>query len=335
MKNKSIGAILLIGFGFGIGWLAKPASSSSSTPPIAATGRVPNAVASARSTALDQPPVPTSRKERSLPEKGIMNGPLEIRQGLTPEMAVMMSKKEIQDKKVLIQQRIVQLDEKLHLIPAQKSRLTTWLESNIKKMEAMEMSDLKSFQSISDVARSLSNETLENELASDLTADQQTALTEINQKDFARKVDTIALKTLSKIQEDIDFEEGQRDEIYKILTQNAEKSVREKLKTPESSGMFEDNGLSADPYDLQLQDTMGSNGIKLSDLGGSGEHKITIDQAMMEKMNKRVNEKVDQLRPFLNEKQLAIYREKLDANKYASLIGGGGGGPHFKVFKAN
>ena len=335
MKNKNISAVLLIGLGFGIGWLAKPASSSSSTPPITATGRAPNAVASAKSTPLDQPPIPTTHKERNLSKKGITNGPLEISQGLTPEMAVMMSKKEIQDKKVLIQQRIVQLDEKLHLTPAQKSRLTTWLESQIKKMEAMDMSDLKSFQSISNMARSLSNETLENELASDLSSDQQTALTEFNEKEFDRKVDTMALKTLSKLQEDIDFEDGQRDEIYKILTQNAENNLRSGLKKSDGPDIFEDIGFAIDPYDLQLQDTVGSSGMKVSNLEGTGGFKMEIDQAMMDEMNKRVNEKVDQLRPILNEKQLAIYRAKIDANKYTSMLGGGDNKVQIRVMKQN
>jgi hypothetical protein len=278
-------------------------------------GRAPNKVASAKSTPLDQSSVPSFSKERNLSQKDRVDGPLEISQGLTPEMAVMMSKKEIQDKEVQIQQRIVQLDEKLLLTPAQKSRLTRWLESQIKTMEAMEMSDLKSYQSISTMAHSLSNERLENELASNLTPDQQTALTEFNEKEFDRKVDTMALKTLSKLQEDIDFEEGQRDEIYKILTQNAEKSAREKLKNPDRSGSLEEIGFDIEPYDLQLQESVGSSGMSVSNLGGPGGFKMEIDQAMMDKMNQRVNEKVDQLRPILNEKQLAIYRAKIDANK--------------------
>ena len=52
---------------------------------------------------------------------------------------------------------------------------------------------------------------------------------------------------------DIEFEGGQREEIYKILTQNAENSVLEKLKNPSTSEILTTNGgADRNPYDLRL-----------------------------------------------------------------------------------
>lgn len=334
MKNKNIIGILLVGLGIAIGWLAKP-SSSSPAPPVAATQRVSNAVTPARPTSLDESPILTKRMQREPTEKGNTGEQFKMSQDLAPEMVAMMSKKEIRDKNAKIEQRIAQLSEKLHLTPAQKSRLTAWLGGQIKKMEAMDTSNLASFESLSATARSLTNEALQNELTSDLTSEQQAALTDLNEKDFTRKVDTMALKTLSKIQEDIDFEDGQRDEVYKILTQNAENKERDRLNNTDNLNTSEESELVSDPYDLQLQDMAAGSVKKLSDFGDAGGFKLEIDDALIAKIDKRVNEKVDQLRPILNEKQLAIYRNKLDANKFQSVISASNSNPLLKIIHGN
>ena len=52
---------------------------------------------------------------------------------------------------------------------------------------------------------------------------------------------------------DIEFEGGQREEIYKILAQNAEKNVLEMLKNPSTSEILTTNGgADRNPYDLRL-----------------------------------------------------------------------------------
>ena len=183
-------------------------------------------------------------------------------------------------------------------------------------------SDVKRYHSAtSSSIAPITTEALESQLAGDLASDQQTVLAEFKEKEFRREVDTSALKTLATLQKDIEFEGGQRDEIYKILTQNAEKNVLEKLKNPGTSDMLTANGgADRDPYDIRLPKPAEGSVKNLPKPGDTGHLNLEIDATVFVAFNKRVEEKIDELRPILNEKQLATYREKLESQKFSSII---------------
>lgn len=319
MKNKNTIGILLLALGIAIGWLAKP-SSSSPAPPVVAAVPVAKAVATAKSTPLNESSVPGKRFQREVTVQSNIGGPFTTNPSELANTAD-ISKFKIKQQHTKLEQRIAQLDETMHFTAAQKSRLTTWLGGQMKKMESMDSSNPASLDGLAEIANSLTTEALESQLAGDLASDQQTVLAEFKEKEFRREVDTSALKTLATLQKDIEFEGGQRDEIYKILTQNAEKNVLEKLKNPGTSDMLTANGgADRDPYDIRLPKPAEGSVKNLPKPGDTGNLNLEIDATVFVAFNKRVEEKIDELRPILNEKQLATYREKLESQKFSSII---------------
>ena len=117
----------------------------------------------------------------------------------------------------------------------------------------------------------------------------------------------------------IDFEEGQRDEVYKILSDAAAEKLREQSANPDPSSLFTDGmGIEMDPYDLGVQDAMREAFTDVED-------PTKVDQKQMaeklrEVINRRIDEKVERLRPLLNEKQLEQYRAELK-NKGSGFLG--------------
>ena len=121
-----------------------------------------------------------------------------------------------------------------------------------------------------------------------------------------------SLKSLSKLQGIIEFEDGQRDEVYKILTKNAEATALAESKKPDMAKMFTDGmGIEIDPYDLGFQQAMNDSITEMGTEGEASPDQEQMAKKMREMIDKRIEEKITQLRPVLNDKQLALYREEL------------------------
>jgi hypothetical protein len=218
------------------------------------------------------------------------------------------------------EQYIAKLTESLALTEAQKAGLTKWLDERIEKMESMDLADPSSMTESGGMLASLTNKALEEELSKSLTEEQKASLAGFKERESQSKVDALALKNLSQMQGVFEFEEGQRDEVYKILAAAAEEKIKKQASNPDPSSIFtEGMGIEMDPYDLGIQDAM-TEAFK-----GVGKPGETPDRkAMAENLRKviddRISAKVDQLRPVLNEKQLEQYRSELK-NKGTGFLG--------------
>jgi hypothetical protein len=311
MKNHWIIGMVVFGLGMMTGWFVKP-TPPSLAPSVPDGAPASKALASATLTPPTEPPVPGKRAQREPAVKKTSNMPTEEQMAQASKMQGEMSKSMVKRHRAKLEQQIVRLDEKLQLTTAQKSGLTAWLDDQMKKMESMDLSDPASFGKLPELAGSITNEALENQLATTLTADQQAAFTDLKDNDLHLKIDAMALKSLSKLQGVIEFEDGQRDEVYKILTKNAEATAHAESKNPDMAKMFTDGmGIEIDPYDLGLQQAMTDS---ITDMGKEGEashDQPQMAQKMRELIDKRIEEKINQLRPVLNDKQLARYREEL------------------------
>ena len=286
MKNHKLITGLALGLGVAIGWFAKPQSSSPAL----------SVAAAARSDLRAEPSGTGKRTQRKSRTQSGSEARSKIDSSEKPSSEADVSKMVIQHKQTKLDQRIEYLTGKIHLTSGQKSRLTEWLKGQMKKVESVDLSNPSSGAVLAKIANSFTNETLEAELASSLTSEQQTVLADLTKKEFRRKVDTFALKLLSKLQNELEFDEDQRDEVYQILTQNAEKNLLEESKNPgppDLTDMFGVVGYETDPYDLQLP-----------------EVGITT-----EKFDQRLREKMDQMRSILDEKQLETYRTYLESQR--------------------
>jgi hypothetical protein len=289
MKNHNLITGLALGLGVAIGWFAKPQSSSS-------TLSVAGAASAARSDLSTEPSGTVKRTQREPRAQGGSEAPSQINSSEKPSSDADVSKMVIRHKQNKLQQRIDYLAEKIDLTSGQKSRLAEWLKGQMKKVESVDLSNPSSATILAKIANSFTNETLEAELANSLTSEQKNNLADLTKKEFRRKVDTSALKLLSKLQNELEFDEDQRDEVYKVLTQNAEKNLLEESKNsrpPDLTDLFGVVAYETDPYDLQLP-----------------EVGITT-----EKFDQRLKEKINQMRSILDAKQLETYRTYLESQR--------------------
>jgi hypothetical protein len=217
MKHNVVIGSLVFGLGMVTGWFIKPAPTSLASS-AAARGSASKALTSAALTSPSEPAIPGKRAQREPVVQKPANMPTEEQTIMATEMKLKVGKTMINSHLGKLKQQIVRLDEKLQLTKEQKSGITTWLDDKISKIESIELSDSSSFSKVAELANSTTNEALENQLASTLNSDQKAALTDLKDSDLHLKIDAMALKSLSKLQGAIDFEDGQRDEVYKILT---------------------------------------------------------------------------------------------------------------------
>lgn len=314
MKPTIVVGLVMLGLGFAIGWVAKPVPAVKDAPVAASAGGARKAEPASGDSKKEDGPLPTKRAEReplSKPSPG----------GLTAEQAEQSKKMQESMKKSMVdrirgkfESRIEKLALALNLTPEQKSALLASLAEKMTKFETMNFNDPKSMEGMEEVMKGLTNKAMEDQLAPSLTAEQQEAMTAFKDRELRGTADNMALKNLSRMQGLIEFEEGQRDEVYKLLVQDAEASAKAEDENPDVSKLFtEGMGIEMDPYDLGLQkamtDAAGINGAKL--MSGSADERQDLATGLRETINARIDAKVEVLRPVLNEKQLEQYRGEL------------------------
>ena len=169
MKNHKLITGLALGLGVAIGWFAKPQSSSSALSVAAPTS-------AARSDLQSEPSSTGKRTQREPRTQRSSEAPSKIDTDEKPSSEAEIAKILIQHKQTKLDQRIAYLTEKIDLTSNQKSRLTEWLKGQMKKVESVDLSNPSSGAVLSKMANSFTNETLEAELANNLTAEQKTDL---------------------------------------------------------------------------------------------------------------------------------------------------------------
>ena len=210
------------------------------------------------------------------------------------------------------EQQIEKLAVNLNLTDGQKQQLTTWLDERMKKLDGMDFEKPESMSEITDIAKTLNNKSLGEVLAPTLSPEQQVAMKDFTDKEHRVKVDNTALKNLSKIQSVIELEEGQRDQVYEILSASADASVRTQDENPDPSSLFmEGMGMDMDPYDLGLQQVMTESVGDPTELSKQGADQKDMAKRLREAFDKRIEAKVEALKPVLNQKQLDQYRTEL------------------------
>jgi hypothetical protein len=318
MKAHIITAPLMLALGVAIGWVAR---GTNSDKPLAATTAPTHAPADTRAgettmaAADESSNKPRSKsairepKDTSAQGKAEQQIPEEMNSQVRKMMESMASRQ-----RTRLDQHVDRLNASLSLTPDQKAKLTAWLDENTKnagQFDALAASGdpEKAYQA----QTSFSPEGLEDYLAGMLLPDQKEALEDFQQRDKQGKVDALALKNLSQIQKVVEFSDGQRDQVYQILSEAAERKLSEAPKTEQMmSFMHESMGIETDPYDLGvntlMQDMMGAP--ENMDMDFLKDNK-GMAQKLRDELARRIDEKASLLQPVLNEKQLEQYRTEL------------------------
>ncbi len=314
MKNPFVVGLVMLCIGIGIGWVAKPVpdagksgvvanSSGKSAPPPPQPGPPPAADGGNPGKRAIRPPEPPK------PAPGM---PTEEQMDQAKKMQSEMAKKMVENQRTKFQSQIDRLSENVALTDAQKSKLSAWLDERFQGFENLDFTDPVKMEEFTKQAGQLNDAALEAQLDGTLSPEQETALTDFKTRERASKVDALALKSLSNLQGLIQFEAGQRDKVYEILSESAGETLDAQSKTPDVSSMFtEGMGIEMDPYGLGIQEAFTES------MGGSvkfqndPEKQQGLAKTLREVINGRIDAKVEKLRPVLNDKQLENYRTGL------------------------
>lgn len=330
---------MALAVGIAVGWLSRGAvGSGDGNPKVTDVNQAKATVTSTSTTDKEQapPPGPGKRPTReAAPKKSDETGSgtmIHLSATQIKEIQKQQIKALTERQRAKLQQRIDKLAESIPLTAAQKAHLMAWLDERTGKAESMSTEDTAKPGAENDLMKSLSSKALDDQLSGSLTDDQKTALAGLNEHETQAKTDSAALKSLSLLQGAIDLEEGQRDAVYKILSDAAAARIQKEANNPSSSGMSVGGSeIDMDPYGLGIQDAMQQAFIAAGgDGSGNPPDRQKLADTFSNLINQQIDNQVNQLRPVLNDKQLAQYRSELESKGAGvfggALMGGGGGG---------
>lgn len=316
MKSSPLIGLALLGIGIAVGWFSRGALEK--TVATVVTGHVdtPQKVLQAEITAdAEKETLPRGksaiRETKSESAQGVEE--IKVSEVAGSHMRKMMESM-AQRQRTRLDLHVDRLHASLSLSQDQRLKLTAWLDENTKSagdydMMAMSGDPKKAYEA----QNAFSPEGLEEYLAGMLAPEQKGALAEFQQRDKQGKVDALALKNLSQIQKVVDFGDGQRDQVYQILSEAAERKLSEAPKTEKMmSFMHESMGIETDPYDLGVDTLMQSmmGDPETMDVNALKDTKAMV-QNLRDELARRIDQKVELLQPVLNEKQLEQYRTEL------------------------
>lgn len=315
MKPSLLVSPLLLVLGMAIGWFARGTYSDApvapaSKPVLADSLKSEAAVADAE----ESPAAPRGKSAIREPKESRMGAEeVKVTKEMDSHMRKMMESMATRQR-TRLDQHVERLNASLSLTPAQKEKIAAWLDENTEKAGKFDaMTNFADPSKAHEAQTAFSPEGLEDYLAEMLSSDQKGALEAFQQRDKQGKVDALALKNLAQIQGVVDFSEGQRDQVYQILSEAAERKLSEAPKTEQMMTFMHDSmGIETDPYDLGvdtlMQDMMGNPEKMDMDFL---KDKKAIAQNLREELARRIEEKAALLQPVLNEKQLEQYRTEL------------------------
>jgi len=323
MKFNIILATICLALGATIAWVAKPSSDPATAQSEDKEG----------TPSSEQPAAPPSDTKREVSERKIVESEATIVPE-TPEggdgrsnrmqnrMGEMFKKRQM----AKLDARISKLVSQLNLTPAQEAALR---KAGEEKMSGF--GDL--FGGNGDPSRigdMLKGDDLDEALADILTPEQKEELEAVEKRELANKVEAKALKDPAKLS-GLDLSQEQKDQAYDILYKQAEGTVTTTAASG-ATGMLsmitEGMGIELDADALGIAATM----IPSADDIANGEIEQPNPQEMMakakENMDQKIDDKVEALRPVLNETQLEQDRKDLELKSgglFGGFLGGFGG----------
>ncbi|MGC4014470.1 MAG: hypothetical protein QM755_08155 [Luteolibacter sp.] len=320
--------------GIAIGWFARPmtqataaATPPSSGAPVTAsatpgggkpaageTGAVPGKTSSGRPAKPDNDEA--KAKQDAKTKEAMKKG--------QDQMAKRMT--DIQRKK--FEARLDKLAADLNLSPEQKEQVRAAMEKRFGAMtELFTDNDKDQGQKMKDAAGLLKSDGMDEATAGVLTEEQKAQYDSFKGKERQARIDSKALKDMGNIANVIEMTPEQRDGVYQALSEQA--AAREdKQKSAGMMSMFtESMGIQIDD-ELGVQDLMEEQMEGQMNRGADSTSMADIQKTLRDTVKQRTEDRVNALRPYLNDSQLQQYRTHLEtkASGMLNMFGGPGGG---------
>lgn len=308
MKNTIIIAMVCISLGFAASWLIKP--DTVATTEAVAPSRPPSRATSASTPNADQARL-SSRRDAAHRE---MRPSREIDPERTKAMEeaqnrqAEMVRKRLADKNEL---NIVAMVKELGLNASQEKALRAFYAEQMEKI-ALD-GGIEAFSDaakMKEIAAALRGDGLNDAMQNTFSAEQMKNLEAMQERKKNNKIESMAMRDLSKLQQSLDLSEDQKQKVYDVLMEDAEQSISSQSDTDYvTRTMMSNMGLDIDLGDMDMGSLMG--------MSPEGENAAQDPAAMLKKIQEdrqtKIDAKVQRLAPLLSESQQQQYRKSLES----------------------
>ncbi len=311
--------------GIAIGWFAKPSASSNGTAPVAAqtamgdpsskTAAVPE---KPRSENAKDTPARPARPAIDTSKREIEAKATEAGKKMQQQMAQRMT--DMQRKK--FEARFAKLCAELNLSPDQQARIRAAMEERFVKMGELFSFDGSDDNSakMKELSDLMERDGLEEATAALLNDQQKAGFDALKAKERQSRIDSRALKDLGTLGTVLDLTPEQKDAVYGVLSEQASKQENAK----KSSSMM---NLFTEGMGIEIDDELGLTDLIHEQMDPEGHKKVSDDdfkQVIADTIKTRTDERIEALRPVLNEQQLQQYRTHLEtkASGMMNMFGG-------------
>lgn len=312
--------------GIAIGWFAKPSDSVSGNGPLAAVATAPSSPTTATSasekpkseTAKEGGPATRTRPAIDTSKREIEVKASEAGKEMQKQLANRMT--DIQRKK--FEARFSKLCAELNLTSDQQAKIRAAMEERFTKMGELFTFDGSGDNTakMKDLSSLMKSDGLDEATVALLTEDQKAGFDAIKAKERQSRIDSKALKDLGNLGTVLDLTQEQKDAVYGVLSEQAAKHE----DAQKSTGMM---NMFTEGMGVQIDDELGMSDILQEQMESHGDNRPPdgdIKKLMADTIKKRTDERVEALRPVLNEQQLQQYRTHLET-KAAGMMNMFGG----------
>lgn len=208
--------------------------------------------------------------------------------------------------------RIAAMVKELGFNAAQEKALRSFFDEQLKKID---MSAMTAFTGNSDsdkvkeMAAALRGDGLNEFMKNHLSEDQMEGLEALQERKKNSKVESRALKDLAKLQQTLDLSDDQKDKVYNLLIEDAEKRLASQSDADFlTRSMMSSMGVEMDLGDMDMGSVMNLH----AEGDDAPKDRAALIQKMKDDRQKRIDDKVARLAPVLNETQQQQYRKSLE-----------------------
>ena len=333
MKNAVVVGIICLVIGIAVGWVAKPGVGGDGDP-----AKVADAKPERRSVE-DQDGGKLATKSGRAMEGGSddekADGPRSIvisnGEVIDQDGEGMEEVREMQDRwqKAMVDRqrkkfdaRISKLVADLGLDGAQEEKLKKFFDDKIGEItEKMKSGDQDDFSGMKELAGLLRGEGLDDQFERILSAEQQEEYAAMKEKERMTKLDSKALKDMAKVNEVVSLRPEQKEAVYDLLYEDAEKSIDENKDATGFMSVFtEGMGIEIDTDVMGITEAIQVQ-MESAEEGGEAPDPNDWMKVVRESQKKRIDDQVERLAPVLDEQQLSQYRSHLET-KSSGFLGG-------------
>ena len=312
--------------GVAIGWFAKPAPSGSGNGPVTAL----TAPSASPSSALGIPEKYKSGEESTSgssvrpPRPAIDTSKREIEAkvgDLEKDMQKQMAQKMTDLQRKKFEARFAKLCAQLNLSPDQQAKIRAVMEERFTKMGELFTFDGSDDNAarMKELSTLMKGDALDDATAALLNDEQRTGFDALKGKERQSRIDSKALKDLGSLGTVLDLSQDQKDAVYAVLSEQAAKQEDSKKSTA-MMGMFTEG------MGIQIDDEIGIQDILQEQMEShvDGPPAAGMMKTIEETIKKRTDERVEALRPVLNDQQLQQYRAHLETKAAGMMTMFGG-----------